>query len=67
MAALTSGVIMAEDPLSGLNRLAYIWGQLDAGHVMGENWLGVLGIALVFLAARLAEWGLSELYPKLPI
>ncbi len=44
-AGALSGVIMAEDPLSGLNRLAYIWGQLDAGHVMGENWWGRLSNA----------------------
>ncbi len=37
-AGALSGVIYAEDPLSGLNRLAYIWGQLDAGHIMSENW-----------------------------
>ncbi len=44
-AGALSGVVYAEDPLSGLNRLAYIWGQLDAGHVLGENWLGRLGNA----------------------
>ena len=41
-AGALSGVIYAEDPLSGLNRLAYIWGQLDAGHIMNENWLSRL-------------------------
>lgn len=44
-AGALSGVIYAEDPLSGLNRLAYIWGQLDTGHIMSENWLGRLGNA----------------------
>ncbi len=44
-AGALSGVIYAEDPLSGLNRLAYIWGQLDAGHIMSENWWTRLGNA----------------------
>lgn len=44
-AGALSGVIYAEDPLSGLNRLAYIWGQLDTGHIMSENWLSRLGNA----------------------
>lgn len=41
-AGALSGVIYAEDPVSGLNRLAYIWGQLDTGHIISENWLSRL-------------------------
>ena len=37
---------------------------LRAGKV---DFAPVLGLALVFLAARLAEWGLTALYSKLPI
>lgn len=44
-AGALSGVVYAEDPPSGLNRLAYIWGQLDSRFVMGENWLGRLANA----------------------
>lgn len=41
-AGALSGVIYAEDPVSGLNRLAYIWGQLDTHFIMSENWLSRL-------------------------
>ncbi|MFN8126643.1 MAG: patatin-like phospholipase family protein [Candidatus Nanopelagicales bacterium] len=44
-AGALSGVIYAEDPLSGLNRLAYIWGQLDTHFIVGENWLSRLANA----------------------
>ena len=37
---------------------------LRAGKV---DFAPVLGLALVFLAVHLAEWGLTALYPKLPI
>lgn len=44
-AGALSGAVYAEDPLSGLNRLAYIWGQLDTHFVMSENWLSRLANA----------------------
>lgn len=62
-AGALSGVIMAEDPPSGLNRLAYIWGQLDAGHVVGENWLARLANArqIALLDNRTEERTLESL------
>jgi len=44
-AGALSGVIYAEDPVSGLNRLAYIWGQLDTHFIISENWLSRLANA----------------------
>jgi NTE family protein len=38
-AGALSGVVFAEDPPSGLNRLAYVWAQLDTKYVIGENWI----------------------------
>lgn len=44
-AGALSGVVYAEDPVSGLNRLAYVWGQLDASFVVGDSWLARLANA----------------------
>ncbi len=41
-AGALSGVVVAEDPGSGMNRLAYIWAQLDTKFVIGDNWLASL-------------------------
>ena len=44
-AGALSGVVVAEDPGSGMNRLAYIWAQLDTKFVIGDNWLSSLANA----------------------
>ena len=44
-AGALSGVVYAEDPPSGLNRLAYVWAQLDSKFIIGENWIGRLANA----------------------
>jgi NTE family protein len=38
-AGALTGAIMAEDPASGVNRIAYVWGQIGMGHLVGEKWL----------------------------
>lgn len=44
-AGALSGVVLAEDPLSGMNRLSYVWAQLDSRFVVGESWWGSLSKA----------------------
>ncbi|MFZ1669353.1 MAG: patatin-like phospholipase family protein [Candidatus Nanopelagicales bacterium] len=39
--ALTAA-IYAEDPLAAVNRLAYVWNQLDLQVLMGDGWLRML-------------------------
>ncbi len=39
--ALTAA-IYAEDPLAAVNRLAYVWNQLDLQVLMGDGWLRLL-------------------------
>lgn len=39
--ALTAA-IYAEDPLAAVNRLAYVWSQLDLQMLMGDGWLKLL-------------------------
>lgn len=39
--ALTAA-IFAEDPLAAVNRLAYVWNQLDLQVLMGDGWLRLL-------------------------
>ncbi|MGV1036934.1 MAG: patatin-like phospholipase family protein [Candidatus Nanopelagicales bacterium] len=39
--ALTAA-IYAEDPLAAVNRLAYVWNQLDLQVLMGDGWLKLL-------------------------
>lgn len=44
-AGALSGVVVAEDPTSGLNRLAYVWSQLNSTFLFRDSWLGRLGNA----------------------
>ncbi|MEI8084172.1 MAG: patatin-like phospholipase family protein, partial [Actinomycetes bacterium] len=41
-AGALTGVIMAEDPLTAVSRLAYVWSQLDLQDVLGDGWLAML-------------------------
>jgi NTE family protein len=41
-AGALTGAIMAEDPLAAVNRLAYVWSQLDLQDVLGDGWLSML-------------------------
>lgn len=54
-AGALSGAVYAEDPVCGINRLAYVWAQLDTKFLVGESWWGNLTnarqIALVDNAA----------------
>jgi NTE family protein len=38
-AGALTGSVVAEDPGSGINRLAYVWAQLNVNFLLGENWL----------------------------
>ena len=38
-AGALTGAIMAEDLASGVNRIAYVWGQIGMSHLVGEKWL----------------------------
>ena len=38
-AGALTGSVIAEDPGSGINRLAYVWAQLNTNYILGENWL----------------------------
>ena len=44
-AGALTGVVVAEDPGSGMNRLSYVWAQLDTRNVIGDGWWGSLGNA----------------------
>jgi NTE family protein len=37
-AGALSGSILAEDPESGVARLAYVWAQLDMSYLVGDKW-----------------------------
>jgi len=37
-----TGAIVAEDPISSVHRLAYLWSQLDLQSVVGDGWLGIV-------------------------
>jgi NTE family protein len=41
-AGALSGSIFAEDPVSGVNRLAYVWSQLDLQALIGDGWLSIV-------------------------
>lgn len=41
-AGALTGVIIAEDPLSAVNRLAYVWNQLQLTTVIGDSWLSMI-------------------------
>ena len=45
-AGALTGAIMAEDPASGVHRIAYVWGQINMGYLVGDKWLA-RGIAQV--------------------
>jgi NTE family protein len=38
-AGALTGAILAEDLASGVHRIAYVWGQIGMGHLVGEKWL----------------------------
>jgi len=41
-AGAMTGAIVAEDPISSVHRLAYLWSQLDLQSVVGDGWLGIV-------------------------
>jgi NTE family protein len=45
-AGALTGAIMAEDPASGVHRIAYVWGQINMSYLTGDKWLA-RGIAQV--------------------
>ncbi len=73
-AGALSGVVFAEDPACGMNRLAYLWAQLDTRFVVGESWWSSLAnarqIALVEKSAvrdTLAETITAQLFEELEL
>lgn len=41
-AGALTGAIVAEDPISAVHRLAYVWSQLDVQTLLGDGWLSVI-------------------------
>lgn len=57
-AGALTGAVVAEDPVAAVNRLTYVWSELDLGSIVGDSWLGLLnpaGLTRVSLADSAGE------------
>ncbi len=62
-AGALTGAILAEDLASGVHRIAYVWGQMNVGHLAGANWLtrGITQVRSPGLMSHEAQAGVLSL------